>query len=109
MEELYDKYESLFNEMYDELLNKFYEESYLKNKMYKNCNGDICVIVGDGKDKPLRRLTFEDVKERVFQIWVNKEDNGEKSLESQEVMEEIINKVTLYYVAREVRKTLVNK
>lgn len=109
MDELCEKYESVFYKMYDEILNKFCKESYLKNKLNKNGKGDIFVLIGEGKKHLLRRLTFSDIKTRLVQVLVGKEDNGETNLDSKEVMKEIIDSITLYYLAREVRKTLTGE
>jgi hypothetical protein len=105
---LYDKYEALYYKLYDKMLDKFFEESYLKSKVCKNPEGDICVLTEGGKEIPLRKIDFEEVKERIFEIWENKLENSKVTLDDEDIMEEIINSVTLYFVAREARKTMVH-
>lgn len=108
VEELYDKYEKMYKKIYDEILDRFCNESYLKNKLNKDSTGEVLIIVDEKNKKPLRKIDFEEVKERIMEIWENKRENNKVTLDSEDVMKEIIDSVTLYFMAREVRKVVAH-
>ena len=108
VEILYSKYEIMYTKMYEKILNKFCTESYLKNRLNKSSNGEVSIIVDDSIKKPLRKIDFEEVKERIMEIWENKSENQKVTLDSEDIMKEIIDSVTLYFMAREVRKVVAH-
>jgi len=108
VKELYYKYEMMYTKIYDEVLDRFCNESYLKNKLNRNSTGEVSIIIDTNKKETLRKISFEEVKERIMEIWENKRENKKVTLDSEDVMKEIIDSVTLYFMAREVRKVIAH-
>ncbi|MDP4177323.1 MAG: hypothetical protein Q8900_03165 [Bacillota bacterium] len=104
MEELCKKYEIMFNEIYQELVDKFYKKSYFSSKMKMDNKGNLFAILSEQKQKPIKRLTFEDIKSGLVQELVDKEAIGKYVLDSKDVMKDVLGSITLCYMAIEARK-----